>query len=362
MSPSSIDGGVGRRRGGHFRLMNAPQSLSHALQPGQRFVSAQLRTSAARTHRPYPRRRGGGCDALDAMARSLGPAAMLLDPSSPLSRGLGRMLARRSTHRRASRHWQSIVGGGRLEQVRGAFALAWRTQRGELCLCRDAIGERTLYWVELGDGIRLRFDTSRRCSPAAASNERIDPVSVAAYLCFGYLPGARSHGARRAGAAARASSCGGTAWQCHSAPHLVARARAGAPASRGRGRKPRACGCLEAAVRRRLPDARRAGRRDPFGRDRLQSRSRDRAQAARARRSTLMRSASARSIATSSPSPAWSPRTAEPFTTSSSCRKKRCVQHLDETVALLVRADRRSAHGARMPRRFARQRATSAWC
>ena len=46
--------------------------------------------------------------------------------------------------------WHTLAEAGRLRDVRGAFALAWRNVEGRLSLARDAIGERSLFYAESG--------------------------------------------------------------------------------------------------------------------------------------------------------------------------------------------------------------------
>src|SRR5262245_55438118 len=45
--------------------------------------------------------------------------------------------------------WLAVVRAGRLADVTGAFALAWREPDGTLTLARDAVGERTLFYAPL---------------------------------------------------------------------------------------------------------------------------------------------------------------------------------------------------------------------
>ena len=170
--------------------MNAPELPVMCVHPGQSFAAAQLRTR--------PRGRIGGIHgeaaangaALAAMARALGPAAMLLGPSRSIVADWDACWLDGSPIEDIAT-WQAVVDSGRVEQVRGAFALAWRNPRGELCLCRDAIGERTLYWSQVGDGI-VFASTLRGLLASGLVVRDVDPVSVVSYLCFGYLPGARS--------------------------------------------------------------------------------------------------------------------------------------------------------------------------
>ena len=170
--------------------MNAPHPGITRAQAGPPFAASRLRT----------RRRGrvGGMhgvaardrDAYAAMARVLGPNAQMLDASQSLVAEWDACWLDGGRIDDVAA-WEPILRQGRLADVRGAFALAWYTEHGELCLCRDGIGERTLYWVELSDGFAFA-STLQALLATGRIDRNIDPISVAAYLSFGYLPGARS--------------------------------------------------------------------------------------------------------------------------------------------------------------------------
>ena len=84
--------------------------------------------------------------------------------------------------------WHDAVEAGRLEEVHGAFAIAWRTADGRLTLARDAIGERTLYYAQTSGG--LIFASSIRALLATGLVARMLSLpAVAAYLTYAYLPG-----------------------------------------------------------------------------------------------------------------------------------------------------------------------------
>jgi asparagine synthase (glutamine-hydrolysing) len=85
--------------------------------------------------------------------------------------------------------WRAVVAAGRLADVDGGFVLAWRTGDGAVHLARDPIGERTLYYAPLPDG--LAFASSVAALLATGLVERtLDRVAVAAYLSYAYVPGA----------------------------------------------------------------------------------------------------------------------------------------------------------------------------
>jgi asparagine synthase (glutamine-hydrolysing) len=168
--------------------MNAPHLGVLRVQPGASFAAEHPRV------RPHGRiggmhgvERPGG---VEELVRALGPGAMLLD--SP--RGLVAdwdccWIDGHCVNDIAA--WQAILRAGRIAEVRGAFALAWRAGQGDLYLCRDAIGERTIYWAQIDNGI-VFASTMRALLASGCIARDLDPLSVAAYLAFAYLPGART--------------------------------------------------------------------------------------------------------------------------------------------------------------------------
>jgi asparagine synthase (glutamine-hydrolysing) len=168
--------------------MNAPHSGATSVQYGPPFAQepARVRAQGRIGGVQSP---GSHTEALAAMARTLGSGAQLLD-------GHGDLIADwdccwlDDVRIADIAQWQSIIRAGRLAEVRGAFALAWRNADGELCLCRDAIGERTLYWAQIEGGIAFA-STLRALLATGYVAREIDPVSVAMYLSFAYLPGER---------------------------------------------------------------------------------------------------------------------------------------------------------------------------
>jgi asparagine synthase (glutamine-hydrolysing) len=84
--------------------------------------------------------------------------------------------------------WRALLAAGRLSAVDGAFAVAWRTADGAWHLARDAIGERTLYYASLPDGLAFASTI-----PALLATGRVartlDVPAVAAYLTYAYVPG-----------------------------------------------------------------------------------------------------------------------------------------------------------------------------
>lgn len=88
--------------------------------------------------------------------------------------------------------WRRVVSHNRLGELdAGAFVLACREPDGSLFLARDPVGERTLYYCETAAG--LVFASSIRALLATGLVPwQIDPVSVATYLTYAYLPGRRT--------------------------------------------------------------------------------------------------------------------------------------------------------------------------
>ena len=85
--------------------------------------------------------------------------------------------------------WRDLVGAGRLGEVEGAFALAWRAPGETLCLTRDAIGERTLYYAPAPGGV-VFASTVQAILATGLVPRRLHLPAIAAYLAFGYVPGA----------------------------------------------------------------------------------------------------------------------------------------------------------------------------
>ncbi len=160
-----------------------------------------LGSDAAR-HRPVARIGGWlgipDPDATRALGRELGPRAQLLDGDG------ARETAAPTTGPalvcdwdscwvdgspvRDLAHWRAIVAAGRLEAVHGAFALAWLRADGALCLARDAVGERTLYYARVGRG--LCFASTLRALLATGLVPRtLHLPAVACYLTYAYVPG-----------------------------------------------------------------------------------------------------------------------------------------------------------------------------
>lgn len=84
--------------------------------------------------------------------------------------------------------WLGVLNAGRLGEVEGAFALAWRGAEGACTLARDGLGERTLYYAALGEG--LLFASTLRALLATGLVERaLHLPAVATYLAYAYLPG-----------------------------------------------------------------------------------------------------------------------------------------------------------------------------
>jgi asparagine synthase (glutamine-hydrolysing) len=129
-------------------------------------------------------------EALARLARALGPGAQVLGAEAPVQEYIvdadACWLDGAEVSSPAS--WHSVLRGGRLGCVEGAFALAWRPAEGTLALARDALGERTLYYALLPGG--LLFASTVRALLATGLVERtLSLPAVAAYLSYAYLPG-----------------------------------------------------------------------------------------------------------------------------------------------------------------------------
>ncbi len=80
-----------------------------------------------------------------------------------------------------------------LDRLNGMFAFAlWDERRDTLFLARDRLGEKPLYYAELGDG-RVLFASELKsilCCPEV--ERRLDPQAIEEFFAFGYVPDPRS--------------------------------------------------------------------------------------------------------------------------------------------------------------------------
>ncbi len=135
----------------------------------------------------------GGADRtwFEGLSTSLGAGAQILDDAgTPLVADFDACWI----EGRALEHlaqWHPILQEERLAAVTGAFAVAWRKTDGTLCLARDAIGERGLFYAKFPGG--LIFASTLHATLATGLLEpRINLTAVARYLSYAYLPGAET--------------------------------------------------------------------------------------------------------------------------------------------------------------------------
>jgi asparagine synthase (glutamine-hydrolysing) len=84
--------------------------------------------------------------------------------------------------------WSAILAAGRLDEADGAYALAWIDADGALCLARDPIGERTLYY-HVSQTHLVFASTLVAVLAANLVERRLDRLRVVAYLSYAYVPG-----------------------------------------------------------------------------------------------------------------------------------------------------------------------------
>ncbi|KIG19560.1 Asparagine synthetase [Enhygromyxa salina] len=78
-----------------------------------------------------------------------------------------------------------------LREIDGAFALAWFDADRGLCLARDPVGERSLFYALTPHGYAFA-STVRALLATGLVPRTIDPVGVAQYLACAYVPGERT--------------------------------------------------------------------------------------------------------------------------------------------------------------------------
>ena len=141
-------------------------------------------TSVAAPDRSVPSRRIGGVVDRDTSSFDHGPFAADFDTCSLDGEAVER-----------ADQWATILRRGRLNDVSGAFALAWRDADGVFNLARDHIGERSLFFARAqhvggqGDTALVFASDLRGVLASGLVRPVIDHVAVARYLSYGYLPG-----------------------------------------------------------------------------------------------------------------------------------------------------------------------------
>jgi asparagine synthase (glutamine-hydrolysing) len=84
--------------------------------------------------------------------------------------------------------WHALCLEHKLGSISGAFAAAWREPDGTICLARDQIGERSLFYARVGQGLIFASDL-RALLAGGLVEPVINRTAVARYLSYGYVPG-----------------------------------------------------------------------------------------------------------------------------------------------------------------------------
>jgi asparagine synthase (glutamine-hydrolysing) len=84
--------------------------------------------------------------------------------------------------------WRKVICADRLADVEGAFAAAWLTPEGAVCLARDGVGERSLYYAPVARGL-VFASTIAAILASGLVPRRVNHRAVATYLTYAYLPG-----------------------------------------------------------------------------------------------------------------------------------------------------------------------------
>ena len=152
---------------------------------------------------PPGRRRIGGIvgagdhvTALNRMRTALGPHAQLISISSTSDTIFDSQVAVDSDvcvlDGRAvntADEWSQAIA--HLSRVTGAFVVAWTSEPGAVCLARDRVGHRTLYYATHGSS--FLFASSMRALLAADLVVRkLDERALLKFLTYAYVPGKRT--------------------------------------------------------------------------------------------------------------------------------------------------------------------------
>lgn len=86
--------------------------------------------------------------------------------------------------------WIKLLSEQSLEQVSGAFVLAWH-QGESLCLVRDAVGERSLFYAPWQQGL-IFASTLDLLLQSGLFKPKLNPEVLLRYLSYAYVPGRES--------------------------------------------------------------------------------------------------------------------------------------------------------------------------
>ncbi|MGV3526911.1 MAG: asparagine synthetase B family protein [Candidatus Sericytochromatia bacterium] len=89
------------------------------------------------------------------------------------------------------KQWEELLEANALSEVNGAFALAWLRPDGRLLLARDAVGERTLFY-QLHHGTLTFASTLDQLLSHTAGPRTLNPLALARYLSYAYVPGSET--------------------------------------------------------------------------------------------------------------------------------------------------------------------------
>ena len=84
--------------------------------------------------------------------------------------------------------WNGLLRSGKLAAIEGAFTAAWFADDGSLHLARDALGERSLYYALVSNGIVFSSSLQAILDCGAVSAQLHLPATVR-YLTYAYNPG-----------------------------------------------------------------------------------------------------------------------------------------------------------------------------
>ena len=130
-------------------------------------------------------------DAIQRLVASLGPGGQVLSSEAEAFVGDFDACWMDGCPLETLADWLPVLRQDRLASVSGAFSVAWRKPGGTVCLARDPIGERGLFYAHIPGGL-VFASTIQAILATGLIEPSLNLLAVARYLSYAYLPGAET--------------------------------------------------------------------------------------------------------------------------------------------------------------------------